>query len=505
MIRGQVLAGQYGSILIRQKAGAECEIGELLVAETPQENILFEVCDLLYGSQISQANRELISGLHLEEGQQVEFFEPELRSYTLAVLKNLLSIRKDQASLSKGMPPFFSTVRSITADDLKFLTQPPNPLFLGKLRSGSKALEVDLFLRGDEVFAHHILIAATTGRGKSNLTSCMLWDVAGKDYCGMLVLDPHDEYYGRTGIGLKDHPDKRVRYYTPNTPPPGARTLTINLSKIKPWHFHGVTDWSDPQREALMAYYRKYQAEWIAAIVREQPLDFKFNEGTLAVVRRRICSLLNIEYNNGVLQPQGVFALQAGETTVHDICNDLEQGCTVIVDTSSFSGSQEILIGSLIATEIFTRYQRYKHDGSLPTKPVISIVLEEAPRVLGKDVLESGSNIFSQIAREGRKFKVGLVAITQLPSLIPRDILANMNTKIILGIEMKPERQAIIDSAAQDLSTADRMIASLDKGEAIVTSTFAKFATPIKIPLFKDWAKTRVAQSTPSGFSGVGK
>jgi DNA helicase HerA-like ATPase len=123
----------------------------------------------------------------------------------------------------------------------------------------------------------------------------------------------------------------------------------------------------------------------------------------------------------------------------------------------------------------------------LGDKPVISVVLEEAPRVLGKEVLESGPNVFSTIAREGRKFKVGLTAITQLPSLIPREILANMNTKIVLGIEMKPERQAIIESASQDLSQDDRNIASLDKGEAIVTSNFMRFAMPIKIPLFEEY------------------
>ena len=122
-------------------------------------------------------------------------------------------------------------------------------------------------------------------------------------------------------------------------------------------------------------------------------------------------------------------------------------------------------------------------------KPVISILLEEAPRVLGKEVLEKGPNIFSTIAREGRKFKIGLTAITQLPSLIPRQILANMNTKIILGIEMQPERQAIIESASQDLSSDSRSIAALDKGEAIITSNFTRFALPVKIPLFETYAK----------------
>ena len=76
-------------------------------------------------------------------------------------------------------------------------------------------MDFDIFLPGKEVFSHHVLIPASTGKGKSNLMSCILWDVAGKDYVGMLVLDPHDEYYGRTGLGLKDHPDKsKIAYYT---------------------------------------------------------------------------------------------------------------------------------------------------------------------------------------------------------------------------------------------------------------------------------------------------
>ena len=148
------------------------------------------------------------------------------------------------------------------------------------------------------------------------------------------------------------------------------------------------------------------------------------------------------------------------------------------------------------------RYRHHKITGSLQEKPVISIVLEEAPRVLGKKALEKGHNIFETIAREGRKFKVGLTAITQLPSLIPRQILANINTKIILGIEMKPERQAIIESASQDLSEDDRNIASLDKGEAIITSNFTKFATPIKIPFFEELVK-KEKQEYKKDFSGI--
>ncbi|MBI4149925.1 ATP-binding protein [Candidatus Woesearchaeota archaeon] len=508
MIKGQVIGGEAGRIIARIKSNNDMELGELLISDVGANKALLQVYDLSYGSQISQQNLELISGLKLEENTDMELFDAHLRNYKLALLKNVVTIQGNAARLSKLLPNFFSEVREVTKDDLIFLTKPENPLFVGKLRSGSKILDVDIFLEGDKVLAHHILIPATTGRGKSNLTSCMLWEAVDKDYCGMLVLDPHDEYYGRNGLGLKDHPKKEnIVYYTPRNVPPGGKTLKINLEIIKPQHFQGSVDWSGPQMEALNAYYKKYSKEWIEAIILEKPLEVKFGEGTLGVVKRRMLQLLDLEFDGSQLTCHGVFDLRAGETTINDIVRELEQGKVVIVDTSHFAGSVEILIGSLIATEILHKYRYYKMAGQLDMKPVISIVLEEAPRVLGKEVLEKGSNIFATIAREGRKFKVGLTAITQLPSLIPRQILANMNTKIILGIEMAPERQAIIESASQDLSTDNRNIASLDRGEAIISSNFVPFAIPIKVPRFEDLVKLKKLDNLANvkrTFQGIG-
>ncbi len=342
----------------------------------------------------------------------------------------------------------------------------------------------------------------------SNLMSTILWDVTGKEYAGMLVLDPHDEYYGRTGLGLKDHPAKqKLCYYTPSHPPPGSFTLKINLSRLKPGHFNGAVHLTDPQRQCLHAYYRKFKEQWIRAIMEEKGIEgVSFHVDTIAVVKRKLIGLLALELDAGKLYCHGIFDEVAGENTVNDICRELEQGKTVIIDTSYFSGALEILVGSLLTTEIFERYKYYKKNGQLDDKPVISVVLEEAPRVLGTKVLEQGSNIFETIAREGRKFKIGLIAITQLPSEIPKNILANMNTKIILGLEMNTERQAVIESSPQDLSQDNRNIASLDKGEALVSSTFTRFAVPVKIPLFSDFVKReRKEAKVQQGFAGIGQ
>ncbi|MDP6548427.1 MAG: ATP-binding protein [Candidatus Woesearchaeota archaeon] len=507
LIKGQVISGEFGKILIRQKSGQELELGELLIAESKGNIILMQVFDLIYGSQISQQNLELISGMKLEENTDMEFFDKNLRNYMLARLKNLITISKNKASVSKLMPSFFSDVREIKKEDLSFLTKPNNPIYIGNLRSGSKMLDVPIFLEGSKVLTHHILIAGTTGRGKSTLISNILWNLVEKDYCGILVLDPHDEYYGRNKIGLKDHPvNNKVVYYTPKNPPAGAKTLKINIQKIKPHHFDGVVDFSDPQKQALSLYYKYFGTNWILNVLFEKKIEgVSFMEQTISVVKRRLLYLLDLEIDGEEIISKGIFDLTAGTNTINDIAKELEEGKIPIIDTSGFSGAVEILIGSLITTEVFNKYKYYKMQGSLNDKPIISIVLEEAPRVLGKDALEKGHNIFSTIAREGRKFKVGLTAITQLPSLIPREILANINTKIILGIEMKPERTAIIESASQDLSEDDRTIASLDMGEALISSNFSKFAIPVKIPFFDEIAKKDIEakKETKKDFSGI--
>jgi len=500
--KGLIVSGEFGNILVREKQGKTLELGELLIADTPQGKILLQVFDLVYGSQLAQQQLELLSGLKLEENVGLQFFDEAMRNYILARVKNLVTINDGKSRVAKTLPQCFAEIRDVAASDVQFLSEKKSaPLFVGNLRSGSKVIDVPIYLDGRLALSHHLLIVGTTGRGKSVLMHTLLWHTLAEDYCGLLVLDPHDEYYGRTGNGLKDHPAarERVAYYTPKQPPAGAHTLKINIEQLMPGHFLGVVDWSPPQRQALHAYHQRYEARWIDAALRGEPIDGGFKEDTLGVVKRQLMHTLSVSVDNAGLHCHGIFDTQAGQSTIEDMLRALESAKTVIIDTSEFSGAQEILMGSIIATEILERRKRGHTD--VKQAPVVSIVLEEAPRVLGKEILERGPNIFATIAREGRKFKVGLTAITQLPSLIPRDILANMNTKIILGVELKPERQAIIESAAQDLSADERTISALDKGEAIITSNFLPFATPVKIPAFEETVKafTKPARS----FAGI--
>jgi len=489
---GQVVGGDVGNILIREKSGFKIELGDLLaVDEDDGSYLILQVYDLVYGSQISESARQLAAGLKLEGyADGLDFLDPKLRNYNLALAKAVARVSHAQAKIPKVLPSFFSSVRYATEEDLAFIAKPTkNPVFLGKIRSGSKHRNINLYLDGEEMFTHHVLIPATTGRGKSNLVKVMLWSALEHTKFGILVLDPHDEYYGRNGKGLKDHTNmrKNLVYYS-STPPPGGSTLIINLRSLEPEHFDGIVPFSEAQHEAVHLYSSEFGEEWIEKIVQGEDIGVKKN--TLKVLQRKFKISLGVSVKNGeIVCDSEVFRLSGGQSTVNDIVDSLEKGRVVLVETSRLSDEAELLIGSIIASEVFYRYKEYKGRGLLNEKPPISIVVEEAPRVLSAEKIEEGGNIYSTIAREGRKFKIGLIAITQITSVIPRSILTNMNTKIILGNEMVQERRAIIESAAQDLSRDERSIASLDRGEAIVSSIFTKFAVPIYTPLFEDIVK----------------
>ena len=495
-----------GNIFIRQQSGSCLEIGDLLVShESDGSTLILQVFGLMYGSQIDPKIQELISGVYLEEGHEgAKFYEPDFINYVMASIKALARVGPDlSVRLPKNLPTFFNQLEVITTEDLRFLQgSDTNRIFVGYIRSGSKVLDdAEVWLDALDIFSHHILIPATTGRGKSNLVKTILYHLLDSNGVGALVLDAHNEYYGVGGRGLRDHPlsSRNLVYYTPTNPPPGARHLNISLDTIRPDHFEGIVDFSDAQTRTMRKYYSRFRGEWINELMLEDPYigndagskrEADKNAVTLSVLQQKLRQALDLDVDyerNAVVSRHSVFDDVRGKNTVVDMVKHVESGRVVILDTSKMNDEAELVVGSIIASRILDNYRNAKASGTLSSRPVATIVIEEAPRVIGEDVLRSGTNnIYSTIAREGRKFKVGLTAITQLSSVIPKTILANMNTKIILGNEMKLERQALISSASQDLSEDDRNIASLDRGEAIISSIFVPFALPIQIPLFEE-------------------
>ena len=95
------------------------------------------------------------------------------------------------------------------------------------------------------------------------------------------------------------------------------------------------------------------------------------------------------------------------------------KGKVVLVDVSGLGGTEEVLVASYLTRRVLEEWQgAFLSDPERHRQlPVVAVALEEAQRVLSANK-DRESNVFPRVAREGRKFGVGLLAVTQQPKLL---------------------------------------------------------------------------------------
>ena len=101
--------------------------------------------------------------------------------------------------------------------------------------------------------------------------------------------------------------------------------------------------------------------------------------------------------------------------------------------------------------------------------PVL-VVLEEAHRYLGVGASNLTRESANRIAREGRKYGIGLILVTQRPTELPDTALAQCGTLIALRLARNPSDQGAIRAALPDtVAGLAAVLPSLRTGEAIVS------------------------------------
>ncbi len=109
------------------------------------------------------------------------------------------------------------------------------------------------------------------------------------------------------------------------------------------------------------------------------------------------------------------------------------------------------------------------------------VVLEEAHNYLKSGAESSSSRIVQSIAKEGRKYGVGLLLVTQRPSELDETVLSQCGTMIALRMNNAKDRSHISGAMQDDLQTMADILSSLRTGEAIVTGEAVKIPSRIKI------------------------
>lgn len=117
------------------------------------------------------------------------------------------------------------------------------------------------------------------------------------------------------------------------------------------------------------------------------------------------------------------------------------------------------------------------------------VVMEEAHRYLGKDANGPAKEMVRRIVKEGRKFGVGAMIVSQRPSEIDDTILSQCGTFVALRLSNAGDRGKVQAALPDSLSGLMDSLPVLRTGEAIITGEAAKLPIRCRITLPPEGAR----------------
>ena len=179
----------------------------------------------------------------------------------------------------------------------------------------------------------------------------------------------------------------------------------------------------------------------------------------------------------GLLDPQLQFFQEpAGEPCGPDPLVDVMHdwlGRTHPVSVLDFSGvptvAADLAIG-VVLNLIFEVSLRSNYGGPGIGRPSpVLVVLEEAHRYLGDNASNITRDSANRIAREGRKYGVGLLLVTQRPAELPDTALAQCGTLVSLRLSNSEDQGTIRAALPDAISGLASVLPSLRTGEGVVS------------------------------------
>jgi len=437
-------------------------------------------------------------------------------------------------------------VHLVTINDLDIIYggyEETNSITVGNI-SVSESLDAKIDL--DKLISRHCAIVGSTGSGKSNAVSVLLEAIAKRNFpsARILVIDPHGEYndalskYSRV---IESNPkDAKNKLYIPFWALPFNELISIfsgNLSDSQ----------LDYVREKIVEAKIKSSRENKLIIPEESitadsPIPFSikrlwfelddFERMNFQKDRVTLSSLIS-EGDIETLKPNEYPPVGLGSSepfvnnsrkgilgfldsvrnkikdnsygflfTPGDLTPDSEGKLTKKKDIDSLfldwlgnplpitildlSGIPSEIMSSISGTLLKIIYDglfwgvNTKVGGK--NQPLL-IVLEEAHSYLKAGEHSISSRTVQTIAKEGRKYGVGLLLVTQRPSELDETVLSQCGTMIALRMNNSKDRGHIRSAVQDELQSMVDLLPSLRTGEALISGEAVKI--PSRVKFFK--------------------
>lgn len=364
------------------------------------------------------------------------------------------------------------------------------------------------------------MVFAQSGFGKTNLVKVLVYNMIGDNSYGKLIFDLNGEYFLRSTkiYGLGDINEQKVKdnlvVYSDKKIPDEYKNRFIYGGKVLiNMHKHLTvgdilsfgTGFSEVMKSFLLYLDEEGVSDFIGNIdnyvshpenLHRDFSDF-FGEmkkskpdtsarKTVMAIRKRIRHLID----------EGKGLHSSSSNLIKDIFNYLKQGKTIIVDLSLKDSIDASIISTILVRKLFEN-NKANFTADNPEDVINTVIfVEEAQNVLSEEFVKSNANPFVRVAKEGRKFGIGLVAITQRPSAISEEIRTQAENFFTFHMGNSDDIKALIKSNVNyDGVVAKFLQTETIPGNLYMVSSTQSFVLPVRVLEFEKLIKTKVYTS----------
>ncbi|MGC8569426.1 MAG: ATP-binding protein [Nitrososphaeria archaeon] len=458
-------------------------VGEYVKFDTDDGKAMAFIENTVIGSTLIEESKNFYDA---NEAASAAANNPRDKSYiSEARTVGLLEMLKKGKVEFPSIPPVPGTpVELVSREELQeiFNRSADNYVRVGSLL---RKQEISVSVNIDKVASRHLAVLAATGGGKSNLLALLARRISELNGT-MIIFDYHSEYKDLKIDGKNLVEPKLNPYYL----------LPDEVADII-----GVRSYADVQRSLLSKAIRNLlngkdsdrASGWDAKNM-AVPTDF-FTSLKSELERMQESEDLNhqqriaVQRLISIIEYSRRYVEALFDTGVQNVLDLLEPNKINVVDLGDLNELQARIIIKFYLDEIFfdrkAAVLRNEEARVRFTSPVI-VAIEEAHVFLPAEEKSDLVDTVTRIAREGRKFGVGLIIVSQRPSRLNSNVLSQMGSFAIMRITNSADKNYIKE--VNEYLTPDMVenLSVLNPGEALLLGDWVTIPVMSKIELVGD-------------------
>lgn len=443
-------------------------------------------------------------------------------------------------------PTINDEVHIVTMEDLlDIYGNSQNATGLIAIGKHSSSENLDVLLDVHKMVLRHSAILGSTGSGKSNSVIAIIKKITNQmKNSRMILIDPHGEYASafpnakvfRIGdakrplyvpfwlmtfdelayflVGARPIDDQRPEYREFRELIAKNKKANCDLlsGKVNPNFITADSPIPFNIRKIWYDINRRLNATYNTATLAEQTIEnecleaegdsekliparfkaysmnnqapFKSKDSVFYSYEKKLITRLKDSRYDFMFYP-GEYRDQSSGKDLHNLLSDWISGeeRLTILDLSNVPFEiMDITVG-LITRFIYDSMFWGRFESNTGRNRPLLIAYEEAHAYLGKNNTFYAREAVERIFKEGRKFGIGAMVISQRPAELSESILAQVGTFIALRLTNSSDQFIVKSMAPENMNSIINLLPSLRVGEAVVVGEAINIPSRVKLPL----------------------